>query len=83
MGSFFIASNFSCAAFQKFIQDSQTKLSKEEFTRFQAIETTMNNAISEVAKAGKYDYVFEAGAVKFGGENITDKVISTMEKNKK
>mgnify|MGYP005903983063 FL=1 len=43
----------------------------------------MNNAISEVAKAGKYDYVFEAGAVKFGGENITDKVISTMEKNKK
>ena len=39
-------------AFQKFIQDSQTKLSKEEFTRFQAIETTMNNAISEVAKAG-------------------------------
>lgn len=70
-------------AFQKFIQDSQTKLSKEEFTRFQAIETTMNNAISEVAKAGKYDYVFEAGAVKFGGENITDKVISTMEKNKK
>ncbi|MCD7979592.1 MAG: OmpH family outer membrane protein [Fusobacterium sp.] len=70
-------------AFQKFIQDSQTKLSKEEFTRFQAIENTMNNAISEVAKAGKYDYVFEAGAVKFGGENITDKVISTMEKNKK
>ena len=39
-------------AFQKFIQDSQTKLSKEEFTRFQAIETTMNNAISQVAKAG-------------------------------
>ncbi len=70
-------------AFQKFIQDSQTKLSKEEFTRFQAIETTMNDAISEVAKAGKYEYIFEAGAVKFGGENITDKVISTMEKNKK
>lgn len=70
-------------AFQKFIQDSQTKLSKEEFTRFQAIETTMNTAIAEVAKAGKYDYIFEAGAVKFGGENVTTQVITTMEKIKK
>lgn len=69
--------------FQKFIQDSQTKLSKEEFTRFQAIEATMNKAIDEVAKSGKYDYILEAGAVKFGGENVTTQVITTMEKIKK
>ncbi len=69
--------------FQKFIQDSQTKLSKEEFTRFQAIEVTLNKAIDEVAKSGKYDYILEAGAVKFGGENVTTQVITTMEKIKK
>ena len=58
-------------------------MSKEEFTRFQAIEATMNKAIDEVAKSGKYDYILEAGAVKFGGENVTTQVITTMEKIKK
>ncbi len=69
-------------AFQKFVRDSQTKLSKEEYTRMQEIEKTMSSAISSVAKAGKYDYVLEAGAVKFGGTDITAEVIKTMEKSK-
>lgn len=69
-------------AFQKFVRDSQTKLSKEEYTRMQEIEKTMSTAIQSVAKAGKYDYVLEAGAVKFGGTDITAEVIKTMEKSK-
>lgn len=70
-------------AFQKFVRDSQTKLSKEEYTRMQEIEKTMNTAIDSVAKAGKYDYILEAGAVKFGGTDVTADVIKAMEKNKK
>ena len=70
-------------AFQKFVRDSQTKLSKEEYTRMQEIEKTMSTAIQSVAKAGKYDYVLEAGAVKFGGTDITADVLKAMEKAKK
>lgn len=70
-------------AFQKFVRDSQTKLSKEEYTRMQEIEKTMNSAIDSVAKAGKYDYILEAGAVKFGGTDVTADVIKAMEKIKK
>lgn len=70
-------------AFQKFVRDSQTKLSKEEYTRMQEIEKTMNSAIDSVAKAGKYDYILEAGAVKFGGTDVTADVIKAMEKVKK
>lgn len=70
-------------AFQKFVRDSQTKLSKEEYTRMQEIEKTMNSAIDSVAKSGKYDYILEAGAVKFGGTDVTADVIKAMEKIKK
>jgi outer membrane protein len=65
--------------FQNFVKDAQTKLSKEEYDSFQKIERTMNIAIQNVAKTDKYEYVFEAGAIKFGGDNITDKVLKTME----
>lgn len=70
-------------AFQKFVRDSQTKLSKEEYTRMQEIDKTMTAAIQSVAKAGKYDYILEAGAVKFGGTDVTDEVLKAMEKTKK
>ncbi len=67
--------------FQKFVKDSQTKLGKEEMTRLQEIEATINNSVIKVAKTDKYDYILEAGAVKFGGENVTSKVLTEMEKN--
>lgn len=70
-------------SFQKFVRDSQTKLGKEEMARLQEIEKSLNDAIANVAKAGKYDYVLEAGAVKFGGEDITPKVLAEIEKNSK
>lgn len=69
-------------AYQKFIRDSETKLQKEQFTQMKAIENTMEKAIATVAKAGKYDYILEAGAVKYGGTNVTDKVIAEMNKTK-
>lgn len=70
-------------AFQKFVRDSQTKLSKEEYTRMQEIDKTMSAAVESVAKAGKYDYILEAGAVKFGGTDVTADVLKAMEKIKK
>ncbi|MGY0393934.1 MULTISPECIES: OmpH family outer membrane protein [unclassified Fusobacterium] len=70
-------------AFQKFVRDSQAKLSKEEYTRMQEIDRAMQSAIDSVAKAEKYDYILEAGAVKFGGKDITADVIKAMEKSKK
>ena len=42
----------------------------------------MTNAINKVAKADKYDYILEAGAVKFGGVDMTSKVLAEMEKTK-
>ncbi|MGL6064669.1 MAG: OmpH family outer membrane protein [Fusobacteriaceae bacterium] len=69
--------------FQKFVKDSQTKLGKEEMTRLQEIEMNINNSVKKIATDGKYDYILEAGAVKFGGENITSKVLAEMEKNGK
>ena len=68
--------------FQKFVRDSQTKLSKEEYSRMQEIDGTMTKAIDSVAKAGKYDYILEAGAIKYGGTDVTAAVIKEMEKTK-
>ena len=69
-------------ALDKFVRDAQMKLEKERNTRLQEVENTMKNAINKVAKADKYDYVLEAGAVKFGGTDITAKVLQEMEKSK-
>ncbi|MEG0729688.1 MAG: OmpH family outer membrane protein, partial [Cetobacterium sp.] len=64
--------------FQKLVRDSQTKLNKEEMTRLQEVERLINTAVQNVAKTDKYDYVLEQGAVKYGGENITEKVLQVM-----
>ena len=69
-------------ALDKFVRDSQMKMDKERNARLQEVEKTMTNAINKVAKADKYDYVLEAGAVKFGGTDITAKVLQEMEKTK-
>ncbi len=67
---------------EKFVKDSQIKLNKERATRMAEIEKVMQDAIDKVAKSEKADYVLEAGAVKFGGVDITSKVLSEMEKSK-
>ena len=46
-------------------------------TKLKRIEDIYEKAVKKVAAEGKYDYVFEADALKVGGEDITDKVLKT------
>ena len=65
--------------FQSFLNASQDKLNKEQMTKLKRIEDIYEKAVKKVAAEGKYDYVFEAEALKVGGEDITDKVLKQME----
>ena len=65
--------------FQSFLNASQDKLNKEQMTKLKRIEDIYEKAVKKVAADGKYDYVFEADALKVGGEDITDKVLKQME----
>ena len=47
--------------------------------KLKRIEDVYVKAIKKVAAEGKYDYIFEADALKVGGEDITDKVLKQME----
>ena len=65
--------------FQSFLNSSQDKLNKEQMTKLKRIEDIYVKAVKKVATDGKYDYIFEAEALKVGGEDITDRVIKEME----
>ena len=65
--------------FQSFLNASQDKLNKEQMTKLKRIEDIYEKAVKKVAAEGKYDYVFEADALRVGGEDITDKVLKQME----
>ena len=65
--------------FQSFLNASQDQLNKEQMTKLKRIEDIYEKAVKKVAAEGKYDYVFEADALKVGGEDITDKVLKQME----
>ena len=65
--------------FQSFLNASQDRLNKEQMTKLKRIEDIYEKAVKKVAAEGKYDYVFEADALKVGGEDITDKVLKQME----
>ena len=65
--------------FQAFLNSSQDKLNKEQMTKLKRIEDIYVKAVKKVATDGKYDYIFEAEALKVGGEDITDRVIKEME----
>ena len=65
--------------FQSFLNASQNNLNKEQMTKLKRIEDIYEKAVKKVAADGKYDYVFEADALKVGGEDITDKVLKQME----
>jgi len=65
--------------FQSFLNSSQDKLNKEQMAKLKKIEDIYVKAVKKVAAEGKYDYIFEAEALKVGGEDITDRVIKEME----
>lgn len=67
---------------EKFVKDSKNKMAKERNEKVAEVENTMNKAISKIAKTNKLDYILEAGAVKFGGKNVTEAVLAEMEKTK-
>ena len=52
--------------FQSFLNASQDKLNKEQMTKLKRIEDIYEKAVKKVAAEGKYDYVFEADALKVG-----------------
>ena len=47
--------------------------------KLKKIEDIYVKAVKKVAAEGKYDYIFEAEALKVGGEDITDRVLKEME----
>ncbi len=69
--------------FQKYVGQAQKSLNQQEKDKFNEISMNIDASIQSVAKKEKFDYIFEAGAVKFGGEDITQKVINQMEKGEK
>ncbi|MDR3258478.1 MAG: OmpH family outer membrane protein [Fusobacteriaceae bacterium] len=67
--------------FQKKITTKQQELTKEETTKMQEIQTKINTAVTNVAKAGKYDLVLEFNAVMYGkATDITTAVITEINK---
>lgn len=71
------------SAFQKMMRDSQTELNKEENRQMQNINGLINRSIQNVARTGGYDYILEQGALRYGGENVTPKVLDVMNKSVK
>ncbi|WP_372714318.1 OmpH family outer membrane protein [Ilyobacter sp.] len=69
--------------FQKYVNQAQMNLNRQEQEKFSQITKNIDASVQSVAKKEKFDYIFEEGAIKFGGEDITQKVINQMEKGEK
>ncbi len=70
-------------ALQAFVKNAQAQLTRKERQSMEEIKTNIDASIQSIAKKKKFDYVLEDGAVKFGGTDITQEVIKTMENTKK
>jgi outer membrane protein len=70
-------------AFKQYYQMLQQNLEQLKYKEYSKVSSDIDTAIKQVAKKEKYEYVFEAGAVKFGGEDITEKVLKFLEKSEK
>lgn len=70
-------------ALEVLMVNSQKVLSQKEYEKMNPIYSTIDASIQSIAQKGKYDYVLEAGAVKFGGTDITQDVLKMMESTKK
>jgi len=69
--------------FAKERQALQNKLGKMEYTEMTAIQNEIKSAVTRVARSKKYDTVLEAGAVLYGGTDITAEVLKELESTKK
>ncbi|MBS9775742.1 MAG: OmpH family outer membrane protein [Fusobacterium sp.] len=68
--------------FQKYVANSREKFGKTQFSKLEKIDNILNKAVEKVAKDGGYDFIYEKSAVRFGGEDVTDKVAKEIEKIK-
>lgn len=75
--------NKQAQSLESFVRSAQQQLSQKEYQSFESIRTNIDASVQSIAKKNKYDYVLEAGAVKFGGTDITQDVIKMMENTKK
>jgi len=75
--------NKQAQALDAFVKGAQKQLSQKEYQSFETIRTTIDASVQSIAQKNKYEYVLEAGAVKFGGTDITQDVIKMMENTKK
>lgn len=65
--------------FYNFVDKSQENLNKQQFEKLKKIDEIYVKAINKVGKDGKFDYILERDAIKFGGEDVTEKVLKAME----
>lgn len=65
--------------FYSFVDKSQENLSKQQFEKLKKIDEIYVKAITKVANDGKFDYILEKDVLKFGGEDVTEKVLKAME----
>lgn len=66
-------------AYQKQLADAEEKLANEQSSKTAMINNKLRAAVKALGEAEKYDFIFSDGAVLYGGEDVTDKVVKKME----
>jgi len=69
--------------YQALGQDLTSKLKKEQYTEYEKIKEEIQEFISKLGKKENYTLIIDKAAVFFGGTDITDKVISQLNKGHK
>lgn len=67
---------------QKHADEAKLELVKKEKKLTDEIVNEIYGVVKEIATRESYNYVFEKNSLLFGGDNITDKVIKILNKNK-
>lgn len=65
----------------KYTKELETKkkaLDAEYKKQLTSLDNNISTAVSSIAKANKYDYVFAKNAVLYGGDNITADVLKNL-----
>ncbi|NLF83871.1 MAG: OmpH family outer membrane protein [Candidatus Gastranaerophilales bacterium] len=65
----------------KYTNELETKkkaLDADYKKQLATLDNNISTAVSNIAKANKYDYVFAKNAVLYGGENITAEVLKNL-----
>ncbi len=66
--------------YQEELNKRQLTINNEYAQKVQAIDNELNTLIANIAKAEKLEYVFNRGAVVFGGKDITQQAIDALKK---